>query len=484
MTMPARRIGTIRRFVTPSLSDVLFATIIAWSFLTSPVGWLALLMDGDTGFHIRVGDWILAHHQFPTTHPFTFSVTGKEFFAFEWLSQVLMSLLHTAWGLKGITLAAGLLIAVIFTLLYRYILWRGANPVLGVVAIMVAINACRIHFLARPHLFTWLFLVIAIWLLEHDSRRRSSAVWWLAPITVFWANLHGGFMILFAVLALWSMSAGSWMAVRRYALVGSACLAGSFLNPYSYHLHLHIVKVVTAQWIMNVVEEFKSPSFRTEPMLAFMVLLFFALALTWPLLQRRKYGEVALIWFLAYSSLISVRHVPVFAVVVAPILALELTEFWEKMNAPGKEFATGAARTSLWPAVLVLLLALLPGLAWPEDFPSDLFPTEIVGRHREMLASAHVFTTDQWADYLIYRNYPKQRDYFDGQHQYYGETHANAYLATLGGKATWRDTLEKFPFEYALCPKKQPIAALMRTDPKWKLIDDAGLGLLFARTGL
>jgi hypothetical protein len=480
---------------TPSFSDVLFVMVVAWSFLTSKAGWLALVMDGDSGFHIRIGDWIRAAHRVPVTHPFSFSVTGKEWFAFEWLSELGMAWLHAMWGLKGVTLTAGVVIATVFVVLFRYTVWRGANPIISLVLVMVAVNTCRVHFWARPHLLTWLMLTVSIWMLEADRRAPSRAVWILVPLMALWANLHGGFVLFFALMALWMAGLDSWRAVRRYALVGAACLVASLLNPYGYRLHRHIFEVMGAKWITDIVTEFKSPSFRTEPMMAFMLLLFLALATLWPLMERRRVGDVLWILFLAWSALISVRHVPVFALVIAPILATEYTRAWERLTARasprgalrivdevGSQFAAGAARTSLWPAVFVAWLAFVPGLAWPSDFPSDLFPTHLIDRH-PALAEARVFTTDQWSDYLIYRNYPRQRDYVDGQHQYYGEKHVGEYLDTLGGQPNWASTLERFRFDYALCPAGMPLVSLLGADRRWQLLDRGDGAVLFTRVG-
>ena len=72
----------------------------------------------------------------------------------------------------------------------------------------------------------------------------------------------------------------------------------------------------------------------------------------------------------------------------------------------------------------------------PGDNLTNDFQQETARSFAE-LATARVFTTDQWSDYLIYRNYPQQRDFIDGQHQYYGEKHVADYVATLDGSRTW-----------------------------------------------
>ena len=57
-----------------------------------------MLGDGDTGWHIRVGQWILAHGQVPRQDMFSFTKPGAPFFAWEWLWDVLAANLYQHGG--------------------------------------------------------------------------------------------------------------------------------------------------------------------------------------------------------------------------------------------------------------------------------------------------------------------------------------------------------------------------------------------------
>jgi hypothetical protein len=57
-------------------------------------------------------------------------------------------------------------------------------------------------------------------------------------------------------------------------------------------------------------------------------------------------------------------------------------------------YRAGFQRTSPWSLVVALFLAFT--------------------------ATSRIFTTDQWAGYLIYHNYPQQRVFLDGRTNYYG----------------------------------------------------------------
>ncbi|HLW75487.1 MAG TPA: hypothetical protein VKS01_00860, partial [Bryobacteraceae bacterium] len=47
------------RLAIPSLSDLFFVAILGWVFMSGSAGWTGLLVDGDVGWHIRTGEYIL-----------------------------------------------------------------------------------------------------------------------------------------------------------------------------------------------------------------------------------------------------------------------------------------------------------------------------------------------------------------------------------------------------------------------------------------
>src|ERR1700746_2324701 len=87
--------------LVPSLSDLAFLLpILVLFWCTTGVGWL--LTDSDTGWHVRTGEWILRNGRVPATDFFSFTKVGQPWFAWEWLSDVLMAAVHQRSGLAGI----------------------------------------------------------------------------------------------------------------------------------------------------------------------------------------------------------------------------------------------------------------------------------------------------------------------------------------------------------------------------------------------
>jgi hypothetical protein len=64
----------------PSLADLAFLMPILFLFGRMD-GVKTLLSDCDTGWHIRTGEWIVAHHWVPVRDIFSFSRAGRPWYA-------------------------------------------------------------------------------------------------------------------------------------------------------------------------------------------------------------------------------------------------------------------------------------------------------------------------------------------------------------------------------------------------------------------
>jgi hypothetical protein len=472
-------------------------------FVWSPSGWDSLLGDGDTGWHIRTGQYILQTHSVPTHDLFSFSRPGAPWFAWEWLTDVMYAVSFQAAGLKGIVLIAAAMIGLFAVIILRFTIWRGANVLVAALTTLLAVGGSSMHFLARPHLFTLLFLPLCLWLLEADRRKNTPWLWALVPLTALWTNLHGGFVIFLACIGLLILACGMEAAlkvprgreIRRYTLLLLGCSLASLANPYGLRLHEHIWEYLRADWIKNLVQEFQAPTFRNEAQMQFEILLLAGLITSGFLLRRRMFAEALWVVFLAHASLTSIRHAPLFAAVAAPLVAIEVSELWHAAIAGakksdalrifyqlGQDLAPGFRRTSIWPAILILSLAAIDApLRWPRDFPSVIFPTGMVHQHADLIASGRLLTPDQWGDYIIYTFYPRQKVYVDGRSDFCGEKLGREYLHLMQGAYDWREIVDRNGFTVALLPVDWPLASMLKMDPSWQVVQDDTKTILFRR---
>jgi hypothetical protein len=191
----------------PSLSDLAFLTpILVLFWCTTGVGWL--LTDSDTGWHIRAGEWILQSERVPATDLFSFTKAGQPWFAWEWLSDVLMAVIHHNFGLAGIVLASLLLLGATSVCVYRSTLAESGHRVIAIVLTGLAMSASTIHWLARPHLVSPFFAAVFCWALNRTERKQRPVTLWTLPLlTILWVNLHGGFFVGIVLLITFAIGA-------------------------------------------------------------------------------------------------------------------------------------------------------------------------------------------------------------------------------------------------------------------------------------
>ena len=514
--------GGASRWLLPHLSDWVFASLLLWLFFGHGAA-RTLLADGDTGWHIRTGEYVLANWTFPRVDLFSFSMEGKTWFAWEWFSDVLMALAYKAAELKGIVLLAGVVIAATAAALLRYMLWLGANVLLAVPLLMIAASASMVHWLARPHMFTWGLLLATIWLLEADRRKNSRRVYWLVPLAIVWTNTHGGFLTLLLAVGIYAAGTGleqlwaaydhraegfSWhlpAAAKRYGVLLLLCAAGTFVNPYGYQLHAHIFAYLGSDFILNNVQEFQSPDFRGESMMVYEGFLLLGLILLVRLVRRREIAQALLLLAWSHASLLSVRHVPLFMIVSAPLIARELTLFiaeaarsgnvWLKAvhsmaadyggSKPSAASAPSPAFSWL-PVVSVIVVASMLHLRadnyrWKAQFPEVRFPVAACDALEDRLVERRVLSSDQWSDYLIYNFYPKIKVFFDGRSDFYAPSIRGEYLQLLGSGWRWEEIVDRYEFDAALLPLDWALASTMKNHPDWAVVYDDGMAVYLER---
>jgi len=469
----------------PSLTSLAFLLPVALLYwqLGGP---LALLNDPETGVHVRAGEWILTHRDIPRQDLFSFSIAGRPWCDWEWLSDVLYALLHRWAGLAAIAAFSLVLVCVTSVIVYRTACLHAHR--MGAFAVTCLVMATTtIHWLARPHLFTWLLVAVFCEVIEQSRARRQPRLLLALPVLmVVWVNLHPGFLAGFLILAGW------WAAETAQARLGGrredvaderwsrwltfaavACFAATLANPYGFHLHQHVVSYLfSSNTVTAQVAEWLSPDFH-NPRLHWLELLLplGAAAGLWQGLRRRfAWCAVTLGWM--HLTLVSVRNVPLFAIVCAAPLASLVEhvvgqgDFGFRLHHAEKSLILTRSRvgTLVCRALAgALLIAVVCTKGLRLGSASSL-PVEAVAH----VPAGRLFTTDRWADYLIYAE-PGRQVFFDCRNDLYGLEFVSAYQAVLTASPGWQEVLGKYGLTVALVPEGSAISIALAGSPDWRL---------------
>jgi len=500
----------------PSLTDVAFLIPLILLF-GGLEGVRNMLGDGDTGWHIRIGDWILAHRQVPQQDMFSFTKPGQPFFAWEWLWDVGAAWLHQHWGLEAVVLASLLVISFSTALLYRLVYRRCGNPLVSIALTGLAAATASVHWLARPHLITMLMMVVFLAILESVREGRTRLLWTLPVLMIPWANLHGGFLI--GIVILGTYAAGELLRAlvtriseeRRtslrmaalYLAATAGCLLASLLNPYGYRLYTHLIEYFGDPYAMKYIQEFQSTNFHT-PSAAFLeIMLILGLGAAIWYGRRRQFTEVLMIAGFGHLSLVVVRNMPIYVLAVAPIIAVPLVA-WLKALAEAPiagwiktVFGTFVEiseelipferpwRVHVAPVLVLLLLTMAiaspsAGIKFKPQYDAKAYPEKALEQAQLFEPARRVFTQDDWGDYLIYKLSPQGLKVFvDGRSDFYGGKFGQEYIDVLNVKYTWQQTLDRYGVDTILMPTDAPLSGALKESRRWRVAYDDGMAIVF-----
>jgi hypothetical protein len=98
------------------------------------------------------------------------------------------------------------------------------------------------------------------------------------------------------------------------------------------------------------------------------------------------------------------------------------------------------------------------------------------------LPSGRLFTTEQWADYLIYAK-PGRKVFFDGRNDFYGRAFVSSYLAVMAAQPGWQQTFERYGVTVALVPTGSPLSAALSCARWRKIYRDADAAVFAWQSG-
>src|SRR5574341_1264244 len=143
-------------YLLPRTQDALFICIL---LLICIRGSDLFNSDGDLGRHITLGQYML-RNGIPYYDILSHTMAGSYLVSHEWLAQIGFGAAHLLLGLGGAVLLTAILIATTFMLVYHEILRRDVHYVPALAITTLAALTSMLHWLARLHVFTFLFVAL------------------------------------------------------------------------------------------------------------------------------------------------------------------------------------------------------------------------------------------------------------------------------------------------------------------------------------
>lgn len=379
--MPLRRqadiddVDTCRRDPAAELSARLGGRLLIALAILAAVGKPILYdtLDPDLFWHLRVAEQLRTDGIGPLVDQLSFASLRQSWTPYSWLAELIMERVWQLGGFRAVLLAQVLLVASLvgFIAAASVEATRTATDQPRHLAAAVATFAATFLSLPylsfRPVLFALLLFAAALWIVWRDRRleSRSRAAWLLPPIVALCVNLHLYALVLATLLVVLVLLDRVRPLSARLMLCGSIVLA-SACTPM-------LPGVLAAAWhyqnddpmvASGLIAEML-PFWRGTLGTASAVVASLALALV---LRRGRSLRVAAWIALAMATVLLLRlgrFAPVFAIVVAPLLAGSMVGLSDRL------LALPLVRGAL--ACLALLGTIRLSLGFPSHESLDHF---------------------------------------------------------------------------------------------------------------
>ncbi len=455
--------------------------------------------DPDYWWHLRTGQLIADTGGVPRVDDYSFTVTGQPWISHEWLTDLLIFLVSRQVGYVGVAALFGVVSAATIVFVYRTCRHYGAHAPWAALLCCWALLMMQPSINARPQMLTMLLLASFAFVLTRHAAGGGRRLWVLPPLLALWVNLHGGYVIGLVFLGLAVVGGVAERLLGRRdqplgPLVGVTVLAtlASGLTPHGLDaLRYPLTYVGRENASLQFIAEWRSPDFHQTLVFPFAASLLLALGLG---LSGRPLRPTTLFWSVtvAFMALQSVRHIPLYAIVVTPLLAARLTALpWERLAATIRARALGrfaggvsaAFLPALLLAVAVLAASAAPGGAWQRDHEPNTagYPVGGADYLRATAPRGNLFNEYRWGGYLIGRLYPERRVFIDGRADPFGDALMTRYRDTILARPGWQRLLDEWQITLVLIDKAGPLAHALRDDPAWREVYTGDIERLFVR---
>lgn len=466
--------------------------------------------DYDTGYHLATGQYIVTHKAVPLYDIFSYTASGARWIAHYWLADVIFYLVYQLAGYWGLIVFVALMAAATYGILVLTVRLRSKNlPLTLFLMVPFVILTARTwqFWIIRPQIFGYLFATLLVFILEKwRLNRNKKFLYWLPPLFLLWGNLHASVVLGILIVLLYAgvhilRNLKELKTQTATLLVMFLSLGMALINPNDYRIltySFYIAPVVKQLGIFEWQSIF-SYLYTVNAWIEFgFIVLAGGLSVFWIVSDGFKKSVSQWHWewlgLAAASlalSLLSVRHVGFFPILMLPVFAALADGF---LKNGGFVWQPSRRGNLLLAAVGILLLSICVWQSLPfRQVGSRLLPVGAADFIKREKIQSPLFNTIGEGGYLIWTLQPDIKVFFDGRSEIYQGTALDDYQTITRSGTGWQDLFNnKYKINLAVLSSKVPavkgepvradlvIAQKLVQEQKFKLVfwDDAALVLV------
>ena len=455
-------------------------------------------VDGDMWWHLRVGQHIFASGEAVYADSFSHTFKGTVHKNHSAGAQLLMYVMWTAGSHVGMMLFTAVCAVAGMYCLYRA--GRGTIYMQGFVLIFGAASAAA-FWSPRPQMLSFFFAALLVWLLCDVKYHHGRRLGWTVPLVWLWGNMHGGFAIGLALLAIFIVgellnratgmgnSPLTMAGVRQLFWVLMASTAALAVNPNGIGIYALPFETLDMPELRRFIQEWRPPDFSLPLTWGFLALLAIVLAAVWASRLKFDWTEWLMVGGALLMALTAGRHLSLFAVAAVPIAARHFDSMLRRRGWLIPRKAVESPRRAVLNLLFLGLvaagalgkLAMVSDAAVIEAGLSRTLPVDAVAYLNGSALSGKMFNSYNWGGYLMFYA-PQHAVYIDGRTDLY-RGFLNDYADAAVGGDGWRETFAAWDIGFALIETKSGLARELEAAADWRRAYQDGLASIFVKTG-
>jgi hypothetical protein len=441
---------------------------------------------GDLAYQISAGVRMIDGHTILTRDVFTFTYGGREWLDLQWAAEIILGGLFKIVGWRGLVVVRAVLVSVVAGATLIRTRAKGADML---VAGATTVGFLEIAFLVpranslRPQLLAVPLFVLALWLLD-QRQRRPAILLWLIPTEIVWANFHGSFILLIALVGI-AFFADLVAKPRRPAIWTGAILLASLVaplvSPLGFGTYRYLRLILSSPVIRIFVDEWQ-PLWRVLPAgPVFLVAVIAAIVVIVKHGTRRPTFEEGLqVLLLSGLAVWSARNLLWWALATPPIVG-GLLAGWRPHRTGTRSLGAmvGAVLAALLLIGCVRVATIEPAQALLSEAPTQEL-TDAVGAAAK--DGARVFDGWWWSWFEL--ELPNVPMFVDARTEMFPLEVWVDYFTIVQARAGWMEALDRWNIGVIVTDKSSESRLIrdLRSDPDWTLRYEDPEGVVFTRS--
>ena len=436
--------------------------------------------DYDLFWHLLMGEDILKNGMVRRFDIYSFTASGHFMVNHEWLSQVIMTCWYRLGGEWGLICFRWMMVLSIVGLALKLIGMHARSGLNRVVVFLCFVLVIRPGMGFRVHLFTTLLLLLLMHIIcSEREQKRHPSIFGVSLLFLFWANLHGAFML---GLLVWYCHVGEFMlktptrsgVIRSMVAMGIPTLV-TLINPFGISLwHFVINEVLNPVSGVNITE-WQRFSFAPRELPFFGVCVATWIAYLTSKRPNRLF-HTAMLLGATVLGFMAVRNTPLFVVLALPVMAahfdgvLDRVTQFSSPNGRDVNFIWVSATSGFFTVMAVLFFLMGIPESWRIDVQKDPLPFQSVNYLTANKMTGNLWVPLHWGGYVLFHLYPQVRVSIDGRWTMVYDRRVmqdNMDFAYHGQGGKWKTILARYKADYALVEHSNPSFAEMANDADW-----------------